>query len=62
MPDDVHHLRLLSSVRPDEDSQALGVDSDRLVYTTVADLPDAPDKSRRDAGGLSVVDLFPPDP
>jgi hypothetical protein len=26
----------------------------------VAELPDAPEKSRRDAGGLPVVDLFPP--
>src|SRR5207244_10907826 len=44
----------------EDDALALGVDSDRLVYTMVADLPEAPDKSRRDAGGLPVVDLFPP--
>jgi class 3 adenylate cyclase len=44
----------------EDDARSLGVDADRLVYTTVSDMPDAPDKSRRDAGGLSVVDLFPP--
>jgi class 3 adenylate cyclase len=44
----------------EDDARSLGVDSDRLVYTTVADMPDAPEKSRRDAGGLPVVDLFPP--
>ena len=44
----------------EEDARAIDVDTDRLVYTMVADLPDAPAKSRRDAGGLPVVDLFPP--
>src|SRR4051794_9975334 len=44
----------------EEDAESLGIDSDRLVYATVGELPDAPEKSRRDAGGLSVADLFPP--
>jgi class 3 adenylate cyclase len=44
----------------DEDARSIDVDTDRLVYTMVAELPDAPEKSRRDAGGLPVVDLFPP--
>jgi class 3 adenylate cyclase len=44
----------------DEDARSIDVDPDRLVYTMVAELPDAPEKSRRDAGGLPVVDLFPP--
>src|SRR3954447_2435603 len=46
--------------RAEEDAESLGIDSDRLVYATVGELPDAPEKSRRDAGGLSVADLFAP--
>jgi class 3 adenylate cyclase len=40
-----------------DDAYAVGLDPDRLIYTTVAELPDATDKARRDAGGLAVVDV-----
>lgn len=44
----------------EQDARGLGLDPDRLVYTMIADLPDAPEKSRRDAGGVPVVDVFTP--
>ena len=40
-----------------EDAEALGMDPDRIVYTTVAELPEATEKARRDAGGIAVVDV-----
>jgi class 3 adenylate cyclase len=40
-----------------DDAHAVGLDPDRLIYTTVTELPDATDKARRDAGGLAVVDV-----
>ncbi|MFL5886993.1 MAG: hypothetical protein ACJ77M_18135 [Thermoleophilaceae bacterium] len=43
----------------DADAEDLTLDPDRLVYTTVADLPDAPEKSRRDAGSVPVVEIAP---
>ena len=43
----------------EEDADGLGIDADRLVYTMIADLADAPEKSRRDAGGVPVVEVFP---
>ena len=43
----------------EDDADGLGIDADRLVYTMIADLPDAPEKSRRDAGGVPVVEVFP---
>jgi class 3 adenylate cyclase len=40
-----------------EDAEALGMDPDRLVYTTLSELPEATEKARRDAGGIAVVDV-----
>ena len=39
------------------DAAAVGIDPDRTVYKTVAELPGATDKSIRDAGGIAVADL-----
>jgi class 3 adenylate cyclase len=41
------------------DAHALDVETDRLRYTTLAELPDATDKARRDAGGVAVTALTP---
>lgn len=41
----------------DEDAAALDLDPDTVLYTTLADLPGAPEKSIRDAGGLAVTPL-----
>lgn len=41
----------------DEDAAALGVVPDRVVYTPIAQLTEATDKARRDAGSIAVVDL-----
>lgn len=41
----------------DDDAQALGLDVERVVYRTVAELPNADEKARRDAGAVAVVDL-----
>lgn len=39
----------------DADAQAVAVDPDRLLYTTVAELQGATDKAVRDAGGVPVA-------
>lgn len=39
------------------DAEALGIDPDGLRYRAIAELPDADEKARRDAGGISVADL-----
>jgi class 3 adenylate cyclase len=39
------------------DAHALGVDPVALAYRLVADLPGVPDKARRDAGSVAVVEL-----
>jgi class 3 adenylate cyclase len=41
----------------DADAARLGIDSDSLVYKTVADLPGASEKAIRDAGGVPVTVL-----
>jgi class 3 adenylate cyclase len=43
----------------EDHARGLGIDAERLVYTMIVDLPDAPEKSRRDAGGVPVVEVFP---
>jgi class 3 adenylate cyclase len=40
-----------------EQAQAEGIDADELRYTLVSELPEAPEKSVRDAGGIAVVDV-----
>jgi hypothetical protein len=35
----------------------VGIHADEISYTTLRDLPDAPEKARRDAPMLSVVQL-----
>lgn len=40
-----------------EDAISLGIDRDRLLYQTLADLPSASDKAKRDAGSLPVATL-----
>jgi class 3 adenylate cyclase len=39
------------------DAQALGLDTDRILYTPLAELPTATDKARRDAPAIAVCDL-----
>jgi class 3 adenylate cyclase len=39
------------------EAEELGLDIEKLVYRTVAELPAAGDKAMRDAGGIAVVDL-----
>jgi len=41
----------------DEDAGSLDLVPERIVYTPVAELANATDKARRDAGGIAVVDL-----
>jgi class 3 adenylate cyclase len=41
----------------DDDAAALHLDRARLIYTPVADLPEASEKAVRDAGALAVVDV-----
>ncbi len=41
----------------DDDAYSLALPADRIIYTPIAELPDASDKARRDAGGLAVVDV-----
>ena len=41
----------------DEDAAVVGLDLEKLVYTTLADVPQASDKARRDAGTLAVTSL-----
>jgi len=40
-----------------EDAGALGIDPDRVMYTTLADLSTATDKARRDAPAIAVCEL-----
>lgn len=40
-----------------EDADALGIDRDRLLYRTIAELPGAGEKAKRDAGSLPVTPL-----
>ena len=40
-----------------EDAISLGIDRDRLLYTTLAELPTASDKAKRDAGSLPVTTI-----
>jgi class 3 adenylate cyclase len=40
------------------DAAALGLDQDEIAYTALGDLPDAPEKARRDAPMLSVAELY----
>jgi class 3 adenylate cyclase len=39
------------------DAAALGLDPDAVAYTSVAELPSAPEKAIRDAGGIPVASL-----
>jgi class 3 adenylate cyclase len=39
------------------DAQALGLDTDRVLYTPLAELPTSTDKARRDAPAIAVCDL-----
>ncbi len=41
----------------EEDAAALEIDPDRVLYRTVAELPDVDEKSIRDAGGIAVAEL-----
>ncbi|MGH2500326.1 MAG: hypothetical protein ACRDPC_25830, partial [Solirubrobacteraceae bacterium] len=41
----------------DRDAAALGLDTHAIGYRTVAELPDAPEKAVRDAGGVPVASL-----
>jgi class 3 adenylate cyclase len=41
----------------DDDARVLDLDPDSLLYTTVAELPGAPEKAVRDAGGIPVTAL-----
>ncbi|MEO7197389.1 MAG: hypothetical protein ABIZ50_02855, partial [Solirubrobacterales bacterium] len=47
---------LIERLDPD-DADAVGVDPERVVYRTIAELPDAAQKSIRDAGGIAVTQL-----
>jgi class 3 adenylate cyclase len=40
-----------------EDAVALGLEPDRLTYTTLADLPSATEKARRDAPAIAVCEV-----
>jgi class 3 adenylate cyclase len=40
-----------------DDAVALGIDRDRLLYRTLAELKTATDKAKRDAGGLPVTTI-----
>jgi class 3 adenylate cyclase len=42
-----------------DDARALGVAAERLRYSTLAELPEATDKARRDAGDVAVTTLTP---
>jgi hypothetical protein len=39
------------------DAGALGLDPDHIGYTQLGEMPDAPDKARRDAAAVSVAQL-----
>jgi hypothetical protein len=39
------------------DAAALDIDPDHLTYATLADLPTATDKARRDAPAIAVCEL-----
>jgi class 3 adenylate cyclase len=41
----------------ERDAEALGVDPDAVTYRTISDLPSAPEKAVRDAGGVPVTIL-----
>jgi class 3 adenylate cyclase len=41
----------------DEDAAALELDPDTVLYRTIEELPEAPPKAKRDAGGLPVAPL-----
>jgi class 3 adenylate cyclase len=41
-----------------EDARAVDIDPDRATYRTIADLPEAAEKSVRDAGGIAVAEIF----
>lgn len=43
----------------DEDAQRIGIDPDTLVYRTLAEMPDASEKAKRDAGTIAVTPLGP---
>ncbi len=43
----------------DDDATTLGLNTSRVVYTPLADLPTATDKARRDAPAIAVCDLSP---
>jgi class 3 adenylate cyclase len=43
----------------DDDASALSLQPEELVYTTLSELPDVPEKAVRDAGGVAVTSLRP---
>ncbi len=47
---------VLERLEPD-DARALGVDPDTAAYRAIADIPDADDKTLRDAGGIAVTEF-----
>ena len=47
---------LIERLNPD-DAAALGIDPDHVTYTTVAELPTATEKARRDAPAIAVCEL-----
>jgi len=47
---------LIERLDPDH-ARGLGIDPDTASYTTVAELPDAPEKAVRDAGSISVTEV-----
>jgi hypothetical protein len=48
---------LLERLEPD-DAAALDLDPDRVTYTTLADLPTATEKARRDAPAIDVCEVY----
>jgi class 3 adenylate cyclase len=47
---------LIERLDPDH-AKRLGIDPDSATYVTVAELPGAPDKAKRDAGAISVTEV-----
>jgi class 3 adenylate cyclase len=47
---------LIERLDPDH-AKRLGIDPDAATYVTVAELPGAPDKAKRDAGAISVTEV-----
>jgi class 3 adenylate cyclase len=47
---------VLERLEPD-DARALGLDPDTAAYRAIADIPDADDKTLRDAGGIAVTEF-----